>query len=47
MFVLDDLTRMLLYKAYWWAFRSCKIKGIMEEKETATKIHLRETLPRL
>ena len=37
MFVLDDLTRMLLYKAYWWAFRSCKIKGIMEEKETATK----------
>jgi len=35
--VLDDLTRGLLYKAYWWIFRACKIKGIMEAKEEAQK----------
>lgn len=29
---LDDTTKGLLHKAYWWAFRACKIKGIMESK---------------
>jgi len=32
-FELDDLTKRLLHSAYWWAFRACKIKGIMEAKE--------------
>lgn len=29
---LDDQTRRLLCKAYWWAFKACKIKGIVEAK---------------
>lgn len=33
-FDLDDLTKTLVYKAYWWAFKSCKIRGIMEAKES-------------
>ena len=28
----DDLITGLLYNAYWWAFKACKIKGIMEAK---------------
>ena len=32
-FDLDDVTKMLVYKAYWWAFKSCKIKGIIEARE--------------
>ena len=39
-FGLDDLTKMLLYKAYWWSFKACKIKGIIEAKED-----FRETPP--
>ncbi|MFA6053919.1 MAG: glycosyltransferase family A protein [Thermodesulfovibrionales bacterium] len=34
-FVFDDLTKILVYKAYWWVFKACKIKGIMEAKEDA------------
>jgi glycosyltransferase involved in cell wall biosynthesis len=30
---LDDVTKRLLYEAYWWAFQACKVKGIMEAKE--------------
>lgn len=45
MFVLDDLTRMLLYKAYWWAFKACKIKGIIEEKDTVTNSQSPEITP--
>ncbi|MDH4264509.1 MAG: glycosyltransferase family 2 protein [Deltaproteobacteria bacterium] len=30
---LDDLTMRLLYRAYWWTFKSCKIRGIVEAKE--------------
>lgn len=30
---LDKVTRRLLYQSYWWAFKACKIKGIMEAKE--------------
>lgn len=29
----NDLTKRLLYDAYWWAFKACKIKGIMEAKQ--------------
>ncbi|MCZ6594516.1 MAG: glycosyltransferase family 2 protein [Bacteroidetes bacterium] len=29
-FEIDDLTKRLLHKAYWWAFRACKIKGMIE-----------------
>jgi glycosyltransferase involved in cell wall biosynthesis/SAM-dependent methyltransferase len=32
-FDLDDLTKKLLHEAYWWAFKACKIKGIMDAKE--------------
>lgn len=28
----DDFGTGLLYNAYWWAFKACKIKGIMEAK---------------
>jgi glycosyltransferase involved in cell wall biosynthesis len=28
----DALITELLYNAYWWAFKACKIKGIMEAK---------------
>jgi len=30
---LDETTKGLLHKAYWWAFKACKIKGIVEAKE--------------
>jgi glycosyltransferase involved in cell wall biosynthesis len=30
---LDDLTKKLLYNAYWWAFKACKINGIIQAKE--------------
>jgi glycosyltransferase involved in cell wall biosynthesis len=30
---LDAVTEKLLHNAYWWSFRACKIKGIIEEKE--------------
>jgi glycosyltransferase involved in cell wall biosynthesis len=29
---LDEATRSLLYRAYWAAFKACKIKGIMKKK---------------
>jgi glycosyltransferase involved in cell wall biosynthesis len=29
---LDDTTRKLLYNAYWWVFRACKLKGIAEAR---------------
>ncbi len=32
-FELDDLMKGLLHKAYLWAFKACKIKGIIEAKE--------------
>jgi hypothetical protein len=39
-FELDDLTRRLLHRAYWWAFKACKIKGIIEaKKESLEKAH--------
>jgi glycosyltransferase involved in cell wall biosynthesis len=34
---LDHETRELLYRAYWAAFKACKVKGIMEKKETLNK----------
>lgn len=30
---LDAVTKRLLYRSCWWAFKACKIKGIMEAKE--------------
>ncbi len=30
---MDETTKGLLHKAYWWAFKACKIKGIIEAKE--------------
>ncbi len=30
---VDDLTKRLLYRSYWWVFKACKIKGILEAKE--------------
>ena len=30
---LDDSTKRLLQMAYWWVFKACKIKGIVEAKE--------------
>jgi glycosyltransferase involved in cell wall biosynthesis len=41
-FDLDDLTKILLYRAYWWAFKACKIKGIMEEKQESKKTSIQE-----
>jgi glycosyltransferase involved in cell wall biosynthesis len=32
---LDEITKRLLHGAYWWAFKSCKIKGITEAREEA------------
>ena len=32
-FEIDEITKRLLYEAFWWTFRACKIKGIMEAKE--------------
>ncbi|MEM4260030.1 MAG: glycosyltransferase family A protein [Candidatus Woesearchaeota archaeon] len=37
-FEIDDMTKMLLYKAYWWIFKACKLKGIIESKE-ANNLH--------
>lgn len=34
-FEIDDLTKRLLHKAYWRAFRACKIKGMIEAKENS------------
>ena len=40
-FELDDLTRRLLHRAYWWAFKACKIKGTLEaKKESLEKAHV-------
>ena len=39
---LDQLTRRLLYEAYWWAFRACKIKGIAEAREEMQKEEVQE-----
>ena len=43
-FSLDETTKRLLYQAYWWVFKSCKIKGIIEAKGTARK---RQTVARM
>lgn len=34
---LDDVTIRLLYSAYWWVFRACKLKGISEAREGLEK----------
>jgi glycosyltransferase involved in cell wall biosynthesis/SAM-dependent methyltransferase len=31
----DGATEKLLYDAYWWVFRACKVKGIAEAREAA------------
>lgn len=31
---LDAVTKRLLYRSYWWAFKACKIRGIIEAKES-------------
>ncbi len=36
-FELDDLPRRLLHRAYWWVFKACKIKGIIEAKKESNK----------
>jgi len=33
----DEVTNRLLYNAYWWVFKACKIKGISEAKEALEK----------
>ena len=33
----DEVTTRLLYNAYWWVFKACKIKGISEAKEALEK----------
>lgn len=35
---LDEETRDLLYRAYWAAFKACKIKGIIEKSKLVKKI---------
>lgn len=37
-FALDETTKRLLYQSYWWVFKACKIKGIIEGKGEAGKI---------
>ncbi|NWF98111.1 MAG: glycosyltransferase family 2 protein [Nitrospirae bacterium] len=32
-FDFDEMTKILLYKTYWWVFKACKFKGIIEAKE--------------
>lgn len=34
---LDDVTTRLLYSAYWWVFKACKMKGISEAREASGK----------
>ncbi len=31
-FDINDVTKRLLHKAYWWAFEACKIKGLLDAK---------------
>ena len=37
---IDDVTKKLLYESYWWSFKACKIKGIVEAMEDS-----KHTLP--
>lgn len=37
-FHIDEITRNLLYKSYWWLFKACKIKGIIEAKEESPQL---------
>lgn len=30
---LDEVTKRLLYQSYWWVFKACKFRGIMEARE--------------
>jgi glycosyltransferase involved in cell wall biosynthesis len=39
---LDDLTRRLVFKSYWWAFKACKIRGIIEAKKDAEQKGLKD-----
>jgi glycosyltransferase involved in cell wall biosynthesis len=34
---LDGVTRRLLHRSYWWAFKACKMKGIAEARELQQK----------
>lgn len=40
-FEFDDLTKRLLHDAYWWVFKACKARGILEAKEDSKqKLHI-------